>query len=327
MRRIVANNVAVGGRTLDELHQDHTIGTVEYWGRIPSWMSQVAALAGSGNFHTMAGAFVQGESEYLLTGSSMNRGDYKSLLASYHTDFVLEALANGNTRPPGFFVWQVGGEYARNVDGDGNPDLFVGMAQWEFARETSGVYLVGPISGYYNKINHCNYQGVQAAGFKQALVMDRVINLRQNWEPLSPLAVERGARTIRVHFHVPAPPLQFATTYRDNVAQDFAAKGFRVTDASGTPSITSVSLVGQTMVDIVCDRDFVGQTYLWYADNTVHGRGNLMDSEEIDPLHLYQYLAGSGDYASVDIAVLVDQPQDMRNRAIAFYLPASWERT
>jgi hypothetical protein len=90
--------------------------------------------------------------------------------------------------------------------------------------------------------------------------------------------------------------------------------------------IASILIHKETMVDIVCQRRFCGDVFVWYADQASHGRGNLMDSDMSDPFFAYEYEEGSGDDSSVNIPELVGKPYDMRNRAIAFVLPAPWER-
>lgn len=149
-RQIVYGNAAQGGRELSELIRGHTVGNTEWYGRVSSLMRASRAQAeeeGLGH-QLLAILFAQGETESLNASvATKTRGEYKALLKRMHADLLEDAAAlAGNQRPPGFFFWQVGGGFTRDEDGAGQPDMYVQMAQLEYALENrNSAFLIGRI--------------------------------------------------------------------------------------------------------------------------------------------------------------------------------------
>ena len=94
---------------------------------------------------------------------------------------------------------------------------------------------------------HLSNDGYRAMGEMYAKVYRRVVMERKRWEPLRPLSATLAGDTIRVVFHVPAPPLVLDT---DLVAK-VDAYGFEYTDDSASPpTIAAVALDGPDAVKI-----------------------------------------------------------------------------
>jgi len=336
---IVLANGAVGGMAIEALERDHRIGEVEFYGRYRSLIEQTRALAAAEgkSCQVLGVGWIQGEADYIQPPSpSATRFAYKAALGRVHRAMVEDALAcGGNSRPPGFFMWQVGGPFTRNTDATGAHDLFIGMATWEYARETAGAWLIGPTYPYTDKSLHLDSNGARWCGLKEGQVLDRVINQGLDWEPVAPLAVEQSGRIVDLHYHVPCPPLRFAPAWSAGRARSFPGKGFRVTDAAGNLPLEKVEIVAPTIVRLHLAREPQDEALCWYADKAGYhpaadahhlGQGNLCDSDPADPFYVYEYLEGSGMYPSAEIAELVGRPYDMANWAIAHCLPLNWTR-
>jgi hypothetical protein len=82
--------------------------------------------------------------------------------------------------------------------------------------------------------------------------------LGKNWQPLAPTQVVRAGKTLTVHFHVPVPPLVWATNLElphQSIAEWKDGKGFEVQRASGEKvAIVSVTFSGDAVV-IACASD------------------------------------------------------------------------
>ncbi len=126
---------------------------------------------------------------------------------------------------------------------------------------------------------------------------------------------------------MPVPPLKFTLPYVVNTATDYSGKGFRITDSAGSVSISSISIVSDTVVEIVPARAIDEATaHVWYAPKTTfNGCGCLTDSDDALARENYTYAAGTGMYASADIPALVGKPYPLANWAVAFHLPVGYE--
>lgn len=332
-RILMYNNWGQGGREMAELQKDHEVGSVEYYGVYLDYLDDSKAWADGEtlDWQVLALLWNQGQTESINSASATkSRDEFKSRFGIIHQDMVADALAAGNTKPPGLFYWQVGAGYTRAVDAYGLPDMAAQMAQIEYALENrDSAFLIGPEYPYSNKGgNHFDSNGSRNAGLKAALVMDRVINQRLSWLPLIPIAAEMHGTWLYVHFSVPVGPLRWGTPYRNYVAQDIASKGFRVTYLStnqiattGTPIIIGPTTVAIKLVGLPFPNGQVS-----YAPESYNGYGNLRDSETVDPLYVHEYVEGSGDYAEADIEGITDEPYDMSNWACQFKIPISMER-
>jgi Carbohydrate esterase, sialic acid-specific acetylesterase len=325
---------AVSGTTIEQLSKVNGQDATNRYNRYLSSVSQIQSIAaGASDSHVISAlCWMQGEYDYAETWGSGNatKALYKTALAQMRSDMVADCkAATGQTEDPIFITYQTGASYTVDADGDGVAGLHIGMAQLEFALENpTKVIMAGPIYPVTDKNGHLDSNGSRWFGQMMAKAYVRAVIDGKRFRPLSPIRIEAvGATRIRAHFFVPVPPLQFALPYVANTATDFAAKGFRVTDASGAAAISSVSIIADTIVEIGLGREIdVESASLWYASKTTfNGAGCLRDSDDALSRDRYVYLAGSGMYASANIPALVDNPYPLNNWCVAFHLPIGHE--
>lgn len=122
------------------------------------------------------------------------------------------------------------------------------LAQWRIGVEHPDRFAcVGPTYPYRAALDgtHLRAPGYQQLGEKFGQVYFERLVLGRAWQPLQPIAIERGGRVIRVRFHVPVPPLVW-----DEVLQAphqsreawAAGKGFEVRAGSADVAIESVAI-------------------------------------------------------------------------------------
>jgi hypothetical protein len=327
---------AVGGKTIEQLSKVNSQDGVNLYLRFTSAVTQAhaAAVAASMSHSVTAIVFMQGEWDYVTTYGSTKatKALYRAMLEQLRTDMIADIkAATGQTEDPVFIIYQTGGSYTADADGTGTAGLHIGMAQLEFAlANPKKVALASPAYPVTDKGGHLDANGSRWFGMFLAKAYRRLVIEGTEFRPLSPTKIEMpDALTIRIHFHVPEPPLAFANVYAVNTATDYAAKGFRVTDSGGAKVIASVSIVADTIVEIVLQSALDEATgRIWYAGKTTHnGNGNLRDSDTEVASENYEYLAGTGMYASADIAALNGKPYPLNNWCTAFYLPATYSET
>lgn len=323
---------AVSGKTIEQLSKVNTQDATNRYTRFTQAISQIqSAAAGASKTHAVTAiVWMQGEWDYDTTNGSTKatKALYKAMLAQLRTDMIADIkVTTGQTEDPIFILYQTGASYTRDVDSASVPGLHIGMAHLEFALENPNkVILAGPIYPATDKNGHLDSNGYRQFGTNLAKAYVGAVIEGKRFRPLSPIKIEKLTPfKVRVHFSVPKPPLQFSSAYVVNTATDYTAKGFRVTDAGGDVPIVSVGIVADTIVEINLLRQLSTSPYVWYASQTVSaGNGNLCDSDDVISKELYEYTAGTGQYASANIAALVNKPYDQRNWATAFYLPVGY---
>jgi hypothetical protein len=137
------------------------------------------------------------------------------------------------------------------------------LAQWKIGVDHPGdVVCSGPKYQYpyYAGDNvHLVTDGYRQLGEKYGQVYFERVVLGHDWQPLAPTTVERtGARTITVHFHVPVPPLVWATTFtppHQAIPEWAAGNGFELRTSAARIAIESVDLVGDAAVQITTAAD------------------------------------------------------------------------
>uniref|UniRef100_UPI0035C77B40 hypothetical protein n=1 Tax=Serratia quinivorans TaxID=137545 RepID=UPI0035C77B40 len=319
-RRFVVSSTGVNGRTIEELSKG---ANPELYQRPLQAVTQVKALADQLGVSYSIGAFlfIQGEWNYNGTRGGIQtktgyRGKLDTLFPNMTRDMAFGTA--GQPSPPAIFMYQTGGAYT--VD---KYELGIGMAQWEFCKETPNAYLVTPAYPFPDKGGHLTSNGYRWMDMQFAKVMHRVLNEGQGWEPLGPIRIIRIGKVVYVLYHVPSPPLQFRPAYVARVPTLYADKGFRVTDTTDNDvPIEAVEIVADTIIKITLASEPMGAAKLWYGDKTVHnGNGNVFDSDTFASLANYEYQAGSGQYADENIADLVGKPYPLNNASVQFCMP------
>lgn len=318
-RKIVLSNTGVNGRTIEQLSKG---ASPELYNRPREASALVKSLADTAgvNYGVLAIAWLQGEWNSL--GSNGGTQDYQAyydlmttLFADMRSDF---AYANGQTDVPAVFMYQTGGQYARDSN-----KLSIARAQLDFCRVSAGnhAYMFGPAYPYPDKGGHLTSNGYRWMDMQCAKVMFKVLVLGEGWEPLSPIGITCDGNEIVVDYHVPSPPLQFRTSYNGLAAFNSANRGFVVVDASGTVPLQSVDIVADTVISIKATRPIVLPVEVYYAGQTSNaGNGNVFDSDSTVATELYEYTAGSGQYAGENIAELVGKPYPLNNASVSWYI-------
>ncbi|MGU3320679.1 sialate O-acetylesterase [Klebsiella pneumoniae] len=319
-RRFVTTSSGVNGRTIEELSKG---ATPELYQRPLQAVQQVKELAGAASYSIGAILWVQGEWNYNgMHGGDQTKAGYKAKMQTLFTNMISDMAVGiaGQKSPPAIFMYQTGGSFS--VD---TYDLAIGMAQWEYCRESKNAYLTTPAYPYPDKGGHLTGNGYRWMDMQFAKVMHRVLNEGQGWEPLGPRKIIITGNVIFVFYHVPYPPLQFRPSYVGRTATMYADRGFRVTDSAGAVAISSVEIAADTIIKITLATTPTGDTKLWYGDKTTHGgNGNVFDSDPFVASENYVYTAGSGQYADENIPELVGKPYPLNNPSVQFCLPVNF---
>lgn len=317
-RLFVASNCGVSGRTIEQLSK----GAVpDLYPRLPQAVSGVKAIATAegASYCIPAILFMQGEYNYTGdNGGDNTKAGYKAKLKALAENWKADLAYGlaGQSSPPAIITYQTGAGYTRDIN-----DLAIGMAQLELSQEERNWYMATPVYPYTDKGGHLDSNGYRWLGAQLGKVLHRVVTLGQNWKPLSPRRVTVHEQEILLDFHVPCPPLVFDTPYVVLAANNYTDKGFRVIDSVGVVPLSSVSIINETMVKLVLSRALAASPRVQYAAaNTVNGNGNLRDSDDTVSADLYEYQAGSGQYAGANIPALVGKPYPLHNWCVAFSL-------
>ena len=320
LRTFVASSCGVNGQTIEQLTKGDSSNR---WVRLTQATEKVKAIAiAEGKTYGIAGVvFMQGEFNYSTAwGGVATLAEYKSKLSALYDDIendIVSAVA-GQAQPPLFLTYQTGASFTNDAN-----NLAIGMAQWELSEERRNWVMATPVYQYPDKGGHLTSNSYRWIGKQFAKVWHRVVELGQNWKPLSPLSAVTRDREALITFHVPHPPLAFDKPYVNRVATDYPSKGFTALDSIGVLTVSGVSLAADCVVRLTFARDPVGQVYIRYADKATHnGNGCLRDSDPTVSDDLYEYTAGSGQYADENIPALVGKPYPLQNWCIAFHIPA-----
>lgn len=319
-RQFVSSNCGVSGKTVEELSKG---AMPELYLRAIQAAQSVKAIADAQGvtYCVPAVFFLQGEWNYTPEhGGATDKAGYKAKLKQLRNDMVTDICTGiaGQTSPPAFITYQTGGPYTSDEN-----DLAIGQAQLELSQEERNWYLATPTYPYTDKWSHLDSNGYRWVGQQLGKVFHRVVTLGQGWCPLSPRQITAKGREVLVDFHVPYPPLAFDKPYIQGTATDYPNKGFKVLDEQGAVAIGAVEIVADTIVRISLARDTTGLVKVQYADKEVHnGNGCLRDSDPAIASDLYEYAAGTGQYATANVAELVGKPYPLFNWCVAFSVPA-----
>ncbi|WP_374961026.1 hypothetical protein [Spongiibacter tropicus] len=329
-RKLVALNSSQAGKTIEQLSKINNQDGIDRYGGMLDGIQQVYDLVDPSTCVVPIITWLQGEWDYSDSQGSANAtyALYSAALNTLFDDAGADAVAiTGQGKPPLFVTYQTGASYTRDADVNGAPGLHVGMAQLDVTLSRNDAVMAGPVYPYTDKGGHLDSNGSRWFGHQMAKVAKQVFLDRKNFEPLRPLAVEVIGRVIRIHFHVPSPPLVFGLPYVVSSAVDYAAKGFRVTDVTGVTDlgIASVDIVRDTIVELSMAADVPADALLWYASKTgTNGNGNLHDSDDTVAIDCYEYVPDRGMYASANIPALVGKPYPLHNWCVAFCIPVTY---
>ncbi|WP_240090602.1 hypothetical protein [Klebsiella pneumoniae] len=314
-RKIVAVNCGVGGQIIEHLSKGHSWG---FYNRIISAVTQIKAIADAEGKTCGVVGFLYLGNEYnydSTKGGATDRAEYRALLRKLIDDVITDTTAiTGQTESPLTVLYQTSGSWTRD-----STNMSIGEAQLDICAEDANVMMAAPAYAVTDKGGHLDANGYRWLGMQFGKTLHRAVDRRQNWRPLQPLAVTLSGTLLRADFLVWSPPLQFRMCHVGSVPTMYAARGFRVTDASGDVPVTRVDIVADTVVDITLGRETSGDVYLWYASQTAsNGNGNLFDSDATVAVANYEYQDGTGQYPESNIPELVNHPYPLNNPCVAF---------
>jgi hypothetical protein len=314
---LAASSCGVGGRSLEQLSRG---AEPELFNRLRDCarLTRAAAEALGRGYGIVALLLLHGENNnWGLDGATADRAAYKALMAALCRDMRDELATGiaGQDLSPAIFTYQTGGAYAAD-------HMAIPMAQWEASQEVAGLFLAAPAYPVTDKGGHLDANGYRWLGAQFGKAMHVVLDLGQDWRPLSPRRAMLAGTTVSVSFDVPVAPLAFGRPYGGHLAWDVANQGFAVIDDDGAVPIAAVELDGARGVTIELVRPPRGDCVLRYADSTHHGGlGGLHDSDMTPCLDRYSYLPGIGHHPGADIAALVGKPYPLMNWCVAFAIP------
>ncbi len=306
-RRLLASSAGVGGRSLEALSKG---ADPELFNRLRDCARLARDLA-QGDYAIAALIMLQGENNaWALGGATAGTQAYKALFSRFLDDFdtdITSGIARQSAKPA-VFTHQTGGAYS-------SEDLSIAQAQFEIARENRRVFLVGPVYPVTDKGGHLDANGYRWLGAQFGRIMHKVLTLGEDWQPLHPRAALLHESTIRIDFHVPAPPLAWGAAHLGHTRHLWDDRGFTALDHEGRIDITQVEL-RPTQVILHLARPAGPGCTIRYADAFHHGTGNLHDSETATAQDHYEY--APGHWPSANIPELVGKPYPLMNWCIAF---------
>ena len=251
----------------------------------------LAADAGFG-FRTGAIVMTHGESDWA-------NGHYLLDLVRLHADYNadLKSITGQTTDIPMFLTQQ--NNFPASVDAGLSVSAEL---QWKSAVLYPGKFVVvGPKYQYaHGDFVHLNAPGYRRLGEKYAQVIDAVLNLKQTWKPLYPIATSLSGSKVTVTFHVPFPPLAWNERMPQMHQVEHLAwkdgRAFEVLDSTGELTIVSATIVGNTVELLLSapptgtgltvrhaaqpdGANFGPSGYIYFGGQGVGRVGNLHDSD------------------------------------------------
>lgn len=323
---IIALNPAIAGKTIEELSKVSSDGVNRY-ALYSDGVGKAVSLAPGATIPVLG--FAQGEYNYAVGfGGDTTRAGYRAKLSAYFDDVSADALAlvPQQSEPPLIVTYQTGANYTVDLDANGQPGLAVGMAQLDIALSDPRVVMAGPAYPYTDKGGHLDSNGSRWMGHHFARAA-REVWAGRNFQPTRPLEIVADGADIYLHYHVPVPPLVFATPYVISVPTDYAAKGYRVTSADGATAyaVQGVEIIRPTIIRLTLESAPPANALVWYASKSgSNGNGNVRDSDPSVAADRYEYVPERGMYAAANIPALVDRPYPLHNWSVAFCLPITY---
>jgi hypothetical protein len=132
------------------------------------------------------------------------------------------------------------------------------LAQWRIGvDDPADIVCSGPKYQYpyASDCIHLTADGYRQLGEKYGQIYYQRVILKKNWQPLEPVGIERSGRTITIRYHVPVPPLMWATNFElphPSTIEWRNGKGFEVYSVGGAKvAIASAAISGDAVV-ITC---------------------------------------------------------------------------
>ena len=203
-------------------------------------------------------------------GNANYESELYQLWQDYNTD--LPAIT-GQTQKIQMIVSQ------QHSYGDRSPST---LAQWKIGVDhPADIVCSGPKYQYpyFSDGVHLTAQGYQELGEKYGQVYFERVILGKDWQPLQPTRVERYAKTITIHFHVPVAPLAWETSFQPPHQSDDAWKqgrGFEISTSSGAKVAIASAEISDDKVILTCATDPGPGARVGYATVAEGARGKML---------------------------------------------------
>lgn len=309
-RRLALLSCCVSGTTIEQLSKGYSIPLFDR-------ISQSFAIAKSQGdaLNTTSGCFLI---EFCQGGSNTDTdyATYSPLLAQYFADVIAEAKEKfGQTKDPFIEIVPISG---MNMPSTGIMDVC--RAQVDYVLATPGAFI--PTVGYpaIDYGPHYSSNGERYVGAMRAKVRHRVITQGLAWKPLIMEKATLRGRTILIDCHVPYAPIRVLPTWEGQEQSTQTDLGFGVYDVTTNNklSISSVSVVGETQIEIVLASDPENTVWVTYGDSNHNGSGNIYDSDPAVSSDLYEWVEGNGAPYSENIADYIGKPYQLCNPMINY---------
>lgn len=182
------------------------------------------------------------------SGSSTYKDDLVQLLSDYNAD--LTPITGQSQKIPMYLSQQHA--YPNGAASKGQRPV-ANQVQWQLGVDHKGDFVcTGPKYQYPANPDgdgvHLSATGYQLLGEKVAQVYYQRVVVGNDWQPLQPMVVERSGRIVTVHFHVPAPPLQWDSSFdTPAIAEWENGRGFELRAGSTNIPIDSVGISGDSV--------------------------------------------------------------------------------
>ena len=286
-QQFIASSCGLGGRTigiLSKAGQPYADGTYEANFITALTRAKAIADAEGKTISCPAILFLHGESDYDAIGSNPtssdgNKATYKTRLLQLKNDMQADVISiYGQEARPMFYIYQVGGDFAKNKD------LGIDMAQLEFAEENEDVILMNP--NYFTpdyEGTHLSINGYRWYGEQCAKTMYKSLVKGERFQAVYPKKYEIIKNKINIYFHVPVSPLVFDSKIIANIS----GKGFYVVDDGVKQTISSVE-IKDNVVTLTLPNELLGVIEVGYGSTYGDGGlGNLRDSDTFSSLYTY----------------------------------------
>lgn len=309
-RKLALLSCCVSGTSIEQLSKG---ATPDLFGRISQ--SAIIAKQQADKLNTTIGCFVL---EFCQGGSNTNTdyATYYPLLAQYFEDVKTELKTQfGQTKDPFIEIVPISGE---NLPKTGIMDVC--RAQVDYVKATPGAYI--PTVGYpaIDYGPHYSSNGERYVGAMRAKVRHRVITQGMAWKPLIMEQATLRGKTILVDCHVPYPPMRVLDTWEGQHLNLRTDLGFGVYDTvtNAKLGVVSVSLAGETQVEIVLSAEPENPVWVTYGDANHNGSGNIYDSDPAVSSDVYEWVEGNGAPYSENVPEYIGKPYPLPNPMINY---------
>ncbi|WIO40964.1 hypothetical protein P2G42_13385 [Klebsiella electrica] len=274
---------------------------------------EAAAAAGHTNVRVAGLVFLQGENDY---ANSTSRENYLSMLNKLIDDFNVDAKAiTGQTDNPGFYLYQTGGVYINQSQGNTLP---VNMAQLDITSRPDS-FMIAPMFPYPQAVATKTHKSANAYRWWGCAAANAIHHIydEQNHSPFRMIRAIYDGKYLYVPFMVPCPPLTTQPFYEVSTPVIKPDWGFTVIDGVGTLSgvALSVEIASPSVVRITPSRPLSGNIRINLGDQLHGGGHNIADSSPQQAVFNWQYYGDNNQSVYENIPSLNNAPYLLRNFA------------